>query len=222
MIAPSDDDYRQTKLLKISGALLPSPYLDLAEWINARHGVHVLNLILDSVQPNDRARLNVVFESREEERRFREESGITFDANKQAEIRDKFRSVAGDVIAHRYDLARLLVIFSAFEPVARTDANWLIADSAIQRLKGSLNDNNLWEIRRGFESATFFLYTDTQVKAYESAGARDRFTREYAKLAAPYDDFGYLAKRPLSVLLDSKETFDTTYKSNWFYYDKDH
>jgi len=222
MIAPSDDDYRQTKRLKISGAQLTSPFLELADWINARYGVRVLNLVLDTIDPNDLARLNVIFESTEEKRQFLDRNGINFDASKQAEIRDKFRSVTDDITSHRHDLARLLVIFSAFEPVARTEANWLIADSAIQQLKDSLNDRNLWEIRRGFECATFFLYTDSQVKDYEAAGTRGRFMQAWAKLAAPHDEFGYLAKRPLIVLLDSKETFDTVYKSNWFYYDKDH
>jgi hypothetical protein len=222
MIAPSDDDYRQTKRLKISGARLPSPFLELADWINAHYGVGVLNLVLDTIDPNDLARLNVIFESTEEQRQFLERNGINFDASKQAEIRDKFRSVADNITSHKYDLARLLVIFSAFEPVARTEANWLIAGSAIQQLKDSLNDQNLWEIRRGFECATFFLYTDSQVKAYEAAGTRDRFVQGWAKLAALHDEFGYLAKRPLCVLLDSKETFDTVYQSNWFYYDKDH
>jgi hypothetical protein len=222
MIAPSDDDYRQTKRLKISGARLPSPFLELADWINAHYGVSVLNPVLHTIDPNDLARLNVIFESTEEKRQFLDMNGINFDASKQAEIRDEFKSVANDITSHRYDLARLLLIFSAFEPVARTEANWLIADSAIQQLKDSLNDRNLWEIRRGFECATFLLHTDSQVKAYEAAGTRDRFMQAWAKLAAPHDKFGYLARRPLSVLLDSKETFDTVYKSNWFYYDKDH
>jgi hypothetical protein len=163
MIAPSDDDYRQTKRLKISGARLTSPFLDLGDWINARYGVRVLKFVLDTIDPNDLARLNVIFEGTEEKRQFLDRNGINFDASKQAEIRDKFRSVADDVTSHRYDLARLLVIFSAFEPVARTEANWLIADSAIQQLKDSLNDRNLWEIRRAFECATLFLYTDSQV-----------------------------------------------------------
>jgi len=89
MIAPSDDDYRQTKRLKISGARLPSPFLELADWINAHYNVSVLNLVLGTIDPNDLARLNVIFESTEEKRQFLEGNGINFDASKQVEIRDK-------------------------------------------------------------------------------------------------------------------------------------
>jgi hypothetical protein len=110
----------------------------------------------------------------------------------------------------------------AFEPVARTEANRRVTDDAIERLRKTLNCPDLWKVRRSFENVTFFFYTDAQVKAKEASGAPDRFAQAYARLTAPYDEFGYLAKRPISVRLDSKENFDLIYQGNWFYYDKDH
>jgi len=40
MIMPSDLDYKQTKQLKISGGPLPSPYRELADWIDAQLKAH--------------------------------------------------------------------------------------------------------------------------------------------------------------------------------------
>jgi hypothetical protein len=34
----------------------------------------------------------------------------------------------------------------------------------------------------------------------------------------PDDEFGYLQKRGVSVHFDSKQNFDTNFKSNWYYY----
>jgi hypothetical protein len=222
MIAPSDDDYRDTRRLKIHGTELPSPFKELAKWIAARYGVHVLNIILDTIEPDGRPRLSVILEWAGEERRFMEEQFPNFDPPKQCEVRERFAAIAGEQANRKIDMARLLVIFSSFEPVARTDANWRVTDRDIEQLKRALNDNDLWEIRRGFATVTFFFHTDAQVKANEASGARERFALAYAQLTAPYDEFGYLAKRGITVCLDSKENFDSVYRGNWVYYDKDH
>jgi hypothetical protein len=222
MITPTDEDYKDTKQVKIHGTQLPPMFKELAEWISARYGVHILNIILDTIEPNNRPRLNVVLEWAGDERKFREPQFPNFDATKQREIRNRFASIAGDTLNRETNIGRLLVIFSSFEPVARMEANWRVTDDDIEQLKMTFSCPDLWKVRRGFENVTFFFYTDAQAKANEISGATDRFAQAYAGLTAPYDEFGYLAKRPIAVRLDSKENFDSTYQGNWFYYDKDH
>ena len=184
--------------------------------------MHVLNIILDTIEPDNRPRLNVVLEWEGDKRKFKADSSPNFDAQKQREIRDKFASLAGGPVTSKINMAQLLVIFTSFEPVARTEANWRVTDDQIEQLKKTLDNLDLWEIRRGSETVTFFFYTDAQVKVNETCGNRERFAQAYAQLTATYDEFGYLAKRGITVCLDSKENFDTAYKGNWFYYDKDH
>jgi hypothetical protein len=222
MITPADQDYKDSKRVKIHGTPLPPMFKELAEWISARYGVSVLNIILDTIEPDNRPRLNVVLEWAGDERKFRETQFPNFDSTKEREIRDRFASIAGDSLDRETNIGRLLVIFSSFEPVARMEANWRVSDDDIEQLKETLSCPDLWKVRRGFENVTFFFYTDAQAKANETSGARDRFAQAYAGLMAPYDEFGYLSKRPIAVRLDSKENFDSTYKGNWFYYDKDH
>jgi hypothetical protein len=135
MIAPTDDDYRDAKRVKTHGAPLPPPFKELAEWIAARYDVHVLNIILDTIEPDNRPRLNVILEWAGEERKFMEDSFPNFDGAKQREIRDKFASLSGDPVTIKINMARLLVVFSSFEPVARTEANWRVTDHEIEQLK---------------------------------------------------------------------------------------
>ena len=108
------------------------------------------------------------------------------------------------------------------EPSLLDIANNHITTHEIASLKSTIGDKELWEIRKCFDTVTFFYYTNAQLRANEAKGTRDVYVREYSRLTQPYDQFGYLQRRGIVVRLDSKENFDTNYKSNWLYYDKDH
>lgn len=220
MIMPSDDDYTKTKRLKIDGTPLVSPFKELAEWIGAHYEVRVLNVILDTIEPHRRPRLNVVLEWEQEARDFKDRQFVNFDATRQDAVGQEFASLADEVLSRKFDLNKLLVIFTSFESVARIEANGRVTEDEIKRLKKSLNDGDLWKIRPRFAGVTFFFYTDAQLKSRDLVGTQDRFERAYAELVAPHDEFGYLATRGVTVELDSKENFDSVYKGNWFYYDK--
>lgn len=220
MISPSDADYQDTKRLKIDGTPLPPLFKQLAEWISAQYEVEVLNIILDTIKPGPR--LNVVLEWAEDERKFTKPRSLGFDRTKQDAVRDKLGSIADDSFKRQTDIQRVLVIFTCFERVARTEANWRVTDDDADRLMRALNRSDLWKIRRNFEDAAFFFYTEAQAEAAEVSGAKAVFSEAYAAVVAPYDEFGYLAKRPIPVRLDSKENFESVYKGNWFYYDRDH
>jgi hypothetical protein len=218
MIMPSDLDYKQTKQLKISGGPLPSPHRELADWINVHYEVQVLNLILDTIEPNNRPRLNVILEWAADGLKFRQKDSPNFDKDAQRTVQQQFASLTMGF--QTTDVSRLLVIFSAFESVARIEANQRVTDRDITNLKAKLADPELWKIRTCFDGVTFFLYTDAQLKAHQDMGARDLYIREYSRLTEPYDEFGYLQTRGISVTLDSKENFDTKFRGSWFYYDR--
>lgn len=224
MHSVTDSDYLDTKRIKLSGSLLPSPFNALAEWIDAQYEVCVLNLRLDSIGADNRPRLNVVLETVAEQRKF---TGgtiplLSYDATRQLEIRESFATLCAYLPFPKIDPARLLVIFTAFEPVARAEANMRVSEPEIDKMKAGLDNPDLWAIRRGIENVTFFFFTETQVKYNKAAAVQERFANAYARLTAPYDEFGYLAARPIAVHLDSKERFDFAYKSNWAHYYQDH
>lgn len=218
MIAPSDKDYQQTKQFMKAGALLESPFKQLADWVESTYSVHVLNVICDTVAPDNRPRLSVVLEFQEDALRFKEGAVGNYNRIDQQRVKECFESILLDQKNTRFRTEGLLVIFVAFEPVARAEAHQKVTEPELHRLKAKLGNQNLWEISRCFESVTFFFYTDAQVKQAEAQGLKESYAEEYWQLVQPHDEFGYLRKRGVRVGFDSKENLDSNYKSIWFYY----
>lgn len=42
----------------------------------------------------------------------------------------------------------------------------------------------------------------------------------YFEIAKRHDEFGYLIRAEIAILVDSKENFETNYSGNWYYYFK--
>ena len=42
----------------------------------------------------------------------------------------------------------------------------------------------------------------------------------YFEIAKYHDEFGYLTRPEIAILVDSKETFEANYSGNWYYYFK--
>lgn len=217
MIMPSDRDYQQTKQVKTRGTPLPSPYRELADWIDTHYNVRVLNIIVDAISPDNRPRLNVVLEFHADAERFRQKPGPNYDEAAQHAVRTKILSLTNDFGARG---STLLVILSSFEAVARIEANQQVTASDILQLMGRIGDSELWKVRPSFDLVTFFYFTDAQLRAHRDAGVQDADALEYARTIEPYDQFGYLQKNPISVRLDSKQNFDAHFSSNWFCYDR--
>jgi hypothetical protein len=150
------------------------------------------------------------------------QDGASGDFNKidQKRVQERFETILTEQGDHRFNVGGLFVVFAAFERVARMEANESVTKEELHWLKLKLNNKDLWEISRLFDTVTFFFYTDAQVRKYEAAGLRDLYAQEYARLLQAYDEFGYFQKRGVSVYFDSKENFDTNYQSNWYYYYK--
>ena len=87
-------------------------------------------------------------------------------------------------------------------------------------MKHELNSKNIWEIYREFETTTFFFYTDKQLEQYLTDGTTEFLKKKYLDLLKKYDEFGYFNESIDFLNFDSKENFDQTYQSNWFYYSR--
>ena len=207
MISPHDDDYKQTKLIKRTGAQLASPFRELADWVGANYGVHVLNVIYDTITPDDRPRVNVVLETEEDEMMFRRGPLRSFNEIDQKRVQEQWVSILSQQRDRRFNVEGMFVIFGSFERVAREEANDNVTNEEISRLKEILANDALWEIDRCFDSVTFFFYTDAQVNQFKAAGLIEEYAREYARIVQVHDEFAYLQKRGVAVYFDSKENF---------------
>jgi hypothetical protein len=217
MIVPSDPEYQLARMLKTRRAEIPSPFKELATWIETEFDADVLNVTFDRIIPNNRPRLSVVFERTATERRFCTGEMRDFDAAKQNAIRNRFAELTVETRFSIPDIRELLVIFQSFERVARIEANEAIPDSRIIELRASLNDPSIWEITRCFETATFFFFTDAQV-AKLTQDLRSKYASKYNELARQFDEYGYIALEQIVVQFDSKENLDKNYGGSWFNY----
>jgi hypothetical protein len=218
MISTSDTAYRETKMVKKGLRKLSSPFIELADWILNRYQVRPLNISYDILEHNKRPRLQVIFEFAADAKAFKAENGLFPDPTRQSEVREAFALI----IRHKseYAAGNLLVLFTAFEPIAREEANAGVTNERLAQLKSELNCPELWEIKRNLSTAIFFFYTNGEVVRCEQTGGKERLNKAYFKLIKECDEFGYLNESTFSIKLDSKENFDKNYQSNWFYYSR--
>jgi hypothetical protein len=222
MIAPSDPDYAETKLVKRGERVLTPLFKELADWIAAVYpGVVVLNIYYDKVaRPANLAhpRLNVIFEWEDEKKLFCVDYG-SFDPLKADAIAAKFKELLRDHPEQSFDTNRLFVIFSAFEPVARLEAIWRVRPEQLAQLQSKMNNPAIWQIRGDWGGIGVFFYTNAQLKNLQD-GLKAECADAYAEIISEYDEFGYFQRKPAQVTFESKENFDKNYHGNWFYYDR--
>lgn len=218
MITSSDREYKSTKRIKQGKGTLRAPFNELAAWIASTQYVTVLNVIYDRANSLHAPRLQVILEHPGEERKFCR--GINFDRRKQNAVAKKFCEIIASDDAHCFDVDGLFVVFSAFSPLAKEEADSHISRANIEALKKRIGNPDLWEISRCFGHVTFFFFTNEQVKKYDSQGKRDEYASMYFDILKPHDEFGYLKRSRFKVSFDSKQNFDDKYQSNWFYYYK--
>lgn len=222
MIVPSDPDYAETKLVKHGERVLTPLFKELADWIAAAYpGTVVLNIYYDKVASTAKLllpRLNVIFERQDEKKLFCADHG-NFDPLKQAAIAAKFKELIRVRREQSFDTNRLLVIFSAFEPVARLEAIGRVQPDQLAQLQNKMNNPAIWQIRGDFGGISVFFYTDAQLKDLQDS-LRAECSDAYAEIIKVHDEFGYFQRNPAHVTFESKENFEKTYQGNWFYYDR--
>lgn len=233
---PSDKEYKATKQIMHGKTAMNPDFRKLADFIDQTFAVKTINIIYDTIDKEKRPRLNICFEFEREKQRFNESNGdFNFDSKKQKTIADKFKQTLKEqkIVkrqglfnfftksqTEKYKTDNLWVYYSAFEPIARIEANESVPKNKVIQLKKELDNNDLWEISKAFSGTTFFLYTDEQVKHYENSETRKVWADKYFDILEPYNEFGYFKRDKFNVYLDSKENFDNNYESNWYYYYK--
>ncbi len=175
-------------------------------------------MIYDRANDLHAPRLQVIVEHHDDAEKFRD--GYNFDSNKQRSIAAQFLKIINRQPSHGYDVDGLFVVFSAFAPLAREEANGKLSEDEIEALKNQLANPDLWVISRFFGHVTFMFYTDAQVVKHEANGQKEAYARKYLEILKPNDEFGYLSADNFTVSFDSKQNFDDNYNSNWYWYYK--
>ena len=205
----TDNDFQQTKRVLLGQESMNKEYAQLADFIQERFSVQVINVIC--AKGEDSINLTLWFKYENEVNYFYK-GRFVVDSRKT--ILNKFKQIAN--IENKAD--SIYLSYQAFETLAKEEANNSITQLEILELKEKLHCNDLWDISRCLANVVFFLYEDKQVRQYKERGFIDIWSEMYLGLLNRYDEFGFFTKENFHVKLDSKENFDTNFNSNWYYY----
>lgn len=207
----TDNDFQQTKRVLLGQESMNKEYAQLADFIQERFSVQVINVIC--AKGEDSINLTLWFKYENEVNYFYKGRFVA-DSRKRNTILNKFKQIAN--IENKAD--SIYLSYQAFETLAKEEANNSITQLEILELKEKLHCNDLWDISRCLANVVFFLYEDKQVRQYKERGFIDIWSEMYLGLLNRYDEFGFFTKENFHVKLDSKENFDTNFNSNWYYY----
>lgn len=220
MIAPSDKDYKFARDVWLGRKRLPAYFAVLRDWLVGEYpGLKFVSAWYDKIEFDDRPRLTIGLEREEDTERFRD--GLNYNEVEQSRIATQFRKIIDEAgLAKKFDTHKLFVVFSAFEPVARTEANWRVTKSDLAKLQKSLGSPEIWAIYNEWTTAVFFFHTDLQLRKSEGNSIRAMCETAYHRLVERYDELGVLKRRPIDIVFDSRENFDRTYGGDWFLYSR--
>ncbi|MFC6860512.1 hypothetical protein [Zunongwangia atlantica] len=233
MVAPSDIEYKKTKLIKQGKKRIAEKFENLAKWISDKYEVNVLDIQEEFMKHNGKVEIAVHLETHQEVMEFKNgnDRWSDFDITKQNEIAEKYiqngkllkipaSGIWGKLVKRNPEVNEIFVSYSAFEPIARDEVNELIPDSKIEKLYKDLKLPEIWTISRSQGSATLFVFKDEQKDKIKNSTEFKLIEEKYFDLLKEYDEFNYWKRKNFGIEIDSKQNFDDNYKSNWYYYYK--
>ncbi len=160
----------------------------------------------------EHSRLQLIFEHQKDVDKFLLKDKFSKSSRKAKTIAKKYHDLVQDIA-----LDSILVLFYAFEPLAREEA----ITSIPLKMRNSFKDRykeSLWEVAVFGEYVTFFFFSNDQLKNAQQGTVTSSIKEEFYTLLKPYDRFNYLKLENFNAIFDSKENFDQNYDSNWRWY----
>ncbi|MFK8045189.1 MAG: hypothetical protein AB8B72_06825 [Crocinitomicaceae bacterium] len=189
---------------------IEAKYNNFVAWINSTYKVKVINIFEDLLSEN-LIRLQIIFETEAEVGAFLVKKPVfTFSKRKQTEVRKKYRELINVDIAGN----EVLVLFYAFQPIARQDVNNKVSAKFIEKLKKKYSEE-IWVIQRYGEHTIFFFYTKKQLTTAKKSFLLSKLESEYYKELKKHDKFDYFSLKNFNAHFDSKENFEVNYDGNW-------
>lgn len=226
------EEYKHARLVKLGMLAMEEEARRLAEWISHGYRVRVADIIcrLPEAAGDGKVLLTVCLDSEADRLQFEVKGKFIPSKRMQQAVADQFKTIVQQIIEENPESAAKLspclthalwVDFASFESRAKLEANTSVPQDAIAALEAQIADTRLWLITNRYSLLpVFFLHTEQQVKEYSNNGVKEKWAAMYFSLLQPFDEFGYFKKDDFSILLDSKENFDTHYGGNWYYYYK--
>ena len=236
MVTSTDIEYENAKLIKQGKENIDLKFKNLADWISKKYQVKVLNINDKLMDNQDKIRVGIAVETYTDYLKFKEddERWSNYDSTIQDEIAEKYIELNTDILKIQSDIKLLgmfakqenpkikdiFVATSAFEPIAKEEANSKIPDQRIKELISDIKSSEIWTIARCFGKSTLFVFTDKQKSDFKTSDICKDIENSYFVLLKEYEEFNYWKREDFVLEIDSKQNFDDNYKSSWFYYDR--
>ena len=224
-VMPSDPCYQRAKRAKQGKLPLPEPFERLADGIEKRYGVRPLWIETDHIKsPASRPRLSVVIERTADYKGFAR--SWNFDPLRQRQIAAMYVEEAGRV-RRRLPIGRgkkaatedVFVCFDDFEQVATMEAHERVTPDELGRFEAGLGlGDAFWTTSRLSGPPIVFVHTDAQAQELRLSSAREGWADDYFSIVKRHDEFDYVQRSDIAIMVDSKAQFDEVYDSNWYYY----
>lgn len=236
-VQPGDPRFKRAKQARRGKLQLDARYDGFVARFTGRFGVAPLWLEPDHVESwggrtFPKARLDVVLERTKQYEAFCNRGG-SYNAAKQRAVATMFtEELAGTDLRPLFGLSRdvsradldedgIFVCFSQLESVAKQEAHQLVTTEELAGFEASLGlGDAFWCTQRLWGPPIVFVRTRAQAAALLTDRVRERWADAYFELVGPHDEFGYLDRAEIAIHVDSKESFDRDYESNWYYYFK--
>lgn len=208
MLRITDPEYKNTRLIKLNKQKMDSKFDSFALWINQKYAVEILNIYTDTLEENT-LRLQLIFEFESDRSKFFLKDRFTSSIRMKNDISKKYKKLVEPLLNQN-----ILVLFYAFEPLAKEEANTKIPSKTIQAFKEKHKDV-LWEVSRFGEHTSFFFNTQPELNRARKSGKTNELKEEYFKQLKHFDEFSYFNLANFNAVFDSKESFDKNYNGSW-------
>lgn len=129
MLRPSDQEYKITRLIKVGKNTMDEKFNAFADWINKKYLVQILNIYIDTLD-NGTLRLQLIFEHKTDLNIFFLKDRFTSSKRIVNIIEKKYKETF-----HLTNSQPVLVLFYAFEPLAKEEANTKISLKTITSIE---------------------------------------------------------------------------------------
>lgn len=214
--------YRTALNAKLGTDRSPKLLRELKEWIETRYSVSIVLLKYDTIDIGPHAgrpRLNVIVETDADYSAIHEDA-FTLMPHVKSSIVSQFSRLVAEADATNFRTEDIHIISGNFSDEAMRISTAEFINAQLDETVRVFSKCGLWTLTAMSREVIAFFFTDAQIADAKQNGCADRLCDYCFSHVKRYDPFGYFARENFPICFDSKENFDKTYQSNWYYYFK--
>lgn len=221
MITSLDPEYLNTLELKRGNTSLPEISRRLINWINKEYEVGAINVYYDRIIPDNRPRVQIIFENHPDVSKFRENGIGNYLPQKQSAISNQYAELVNELRLHdKFPTHNVLICYSEFSNIYKSNIYNSVPKSHFEKLFEKYKSEYIWRIQINGSGLIVFFFNNLDKKNSKYDFMIESLKKEYFSILKLFDEFGYL--NDTWVSRESQEDFDNIYDGSWFNWSRDH